>query len=408
MALGVLTGLFLPKQMGPVEPFGVFSFLGTLFLRALQMLVVPLIVTAVISSVAKLGNEKDFARLGLKTMVFYLSTTLLAVILGLLVMNSFQPGRVPPDVSTALIATAGEKASAVAEKLQGRGAGDIIDIFQRMIPSNIFEVLSKNNEMLGIIVFSILFGYFTARMPQDRRERVSGWWDDAYEVMIRFTDAVIRFTPLGVFALVANTVSQTGLAAFLPLAGFFGCVVLGLAFHMFITMPLIMRCFGIPAFTHLRALSPALLTAFSTASSAATVPVTLECLRKNSGVSRRVAGFTIPLGATVNMDGTALYECAVVLFVAQIYGVQLALGTQAVIVVLALLTSIGVAGVPAASLVAIVVILGAVGLPLEAIGIVLAVDRLLDMARTAVNVYGDTVGAAVIAKTEGEKIYPQN
>jgi Na+/H+-dicarboxylate symporter len=320
-------------------------------------------------------------------------------------MNVFQPGKVPEDVSSALIASAGQSAETVASKVEGRSAADIVGIFQRMLPPNIFDALTKNGEMLGIIIFSVLFGYCATRLPAERRDRVSAWWDDAYEVMIRMTDIIIAFTPIGVFALVSATVAQTGFAAFVPLAGFFGCVILGLAIHVFVTLPILMKMFGIPSWAHLKALTPALLTAFSTASSAATVPVTLECLQKRSGVSRRVAGFTVPLGATVNMDGTALYECAVVLFVAQIYGVELAFGTQVTIVVLALLTSIGVAGIPAASLVAIVVILGAVGLPLEAIGIVLAVDRVLDMARTTVNVYGDTVGAAIIARTEGETPY---
>lgn len=396
-------GTLVPARAGGVAVFEVLDFVGRLFLRALQMLVVPLIVTAVVSAVAKLGGEKAFGRLGLKTVSFYIGTTLLAVVVGLAVMNLATPGAVPADVSARMIASAGSDAAKVAAKVEGRSTADIVAVFQRMIPQNIFEALGRNSEMLGIITFSLLFGFFITRLPQERAERVALWWDDAYEVMIRMTDAIIAFTPLGVFALVAATIHQTGFAAILPLGGFFACVILALAIHMFVTLGLILRAFGVRPLAHLRALAPALLTAFSTASSAATVPVTLECLQKRAGVSRRVSGFTIPLGATVNMNGTALYECAVVLFIAQIYGIDLSLGAQVTVVVLALLTSIGVAGIPAASLVAIVVILGAVGLPLEAIGIVLAVDRLLDMARTTVNVYGDTVAAAVIARTEGER-----
>jgi len=219
--------------------------------------------------------------------------------------------------------------------------------------------------------------------------------------MIRMTDWVIGFTPYGVFALVAATVAETGLAAFGPLAKFFFSVLLGLAIHFFVVLPLLLRAFGAPPLLHLKAMTPALLTAFSTASSAAALPLNLECVQK-AGVSKRISSFTLPLGATINMDGTALYECAVVLFIAQIYGVDLSFGSQAMVVVLALLTSIGVAGIPAASLVAIVIILGAVGLPKEAIGIVMAVDRVLDMCRTTVNIYGDSCCAAVIARTEGE------
>lgn len=405
LVLAVLAGLFVPDRMGSIIPRDVFDFFGKLFLRALQMLVVPLIFTAIVSAVAKLGEEKAFGRLGVKTIGYYVATTALAVLIGLAVMNLIRPGTVAPEVSQSLIASATKGAEVVTTKVQGRGIEDVIAIFQRMIPTNIIETASKNGEMLGLIVFSILFGFFITKLPDERRDRFARWWDDCYETMIRFTDWIIRFTPYGVFALVATTVADTGLDAFLPLLKFFVCVLGALLIHTFIALPLIMKCFGVPPMRHLRAMSPALLTAFSTASSAATIPLSLECAQKNAGISRRISSFTIPLGATVNMNGTALYECAVVFFIAQIYGVELSLGAQFTVVLLALTTSIGVAGIPAASLVAIVIILNAVGLPPEAIGMVLAVDRILDMCRTAVNVYGDTCGAAIIARTEGEKIY---
>lgn len=399
LVLAVVTGLFLPQKLGTFEPFVVLAFLGKLFLQALQMLVVPLIVSAVISAIAKLGGEHSLGRLGLKTLVYYTGTTLIAVVIGLTVSNILQPGKVSPEVSQAMIAVANTNSTEVAEKIGERGASDIWGIIQRMIPTNIFDAASKKSEMLALIFFSILFGFFITRLPETRRDGMVTWWENIYEVMILIADFVIRFTPYGVFALVASTVSQTGSAAFVPLLKFFFGVVFALGLHMFVALPLILLAFGISPAKHFRMMAPALLTAFSTASSAATLPLTLGCLEKG-GVPRRICGFTIPLGATVNMDGTALYECAVVLFVAQIYGVQLGLAEQLMVVVLALLTSIGVAGIPAASMVAIVVILGAVGLPAEAIGIVLAVDRVLDMCRTTVNVYGDSTAAVVIAKTE--------
>jgi Na+/H+-dicarboxylate symporter len=225
--------------------------------------------------------------------------------------------------------------------------------------------------------------------------------------MLAITHGIMRVAPLGIFALIAQTVQQSGTAALGPLGLFFLCVAGGLAFHLFVTLAVIMRTVGgFRPWPHYRAMLPALLTAFSTASSSATLPVTMECVEKNAGVSPRIAGFTLPLGATVNMDGTALYECAVVLFIAQLYGVSLDWTQQVLVVVLALLTSIGVAGIPAASLVAIVIILQAVGLPLEAIAIVMATDRILDMMRTAVNIFSDSTGAVVIAASEGETIYP--
>jgi Na+/H+-dicarboxylate symporter len=304
-----------------------------------------------------------------------------------------------------MIASAAQDSGELAAKFEGRGAGDVVGIFQRMIPDNVVAAAAQNREMLAVIFFSILFGYFITQLPEERRERYARWWEDGYEVMIGMTNWVISFTPYGVFALVATTVAETGLAAFAPLAKFFFTVLLGLAIHMFVALPLAMKFFGLPVTRHFRAMAPALLTAFSTASSAAALPLNMECAQKNAGVSKRVSSFTLPLGATINMDGTALYECAVVLFIAQIYGVDLSFGTQVTVVVLSLLTSIGVAGIPAASLVAIVIILDAVGLPKEAIGIVLAVDRVLDMCRTTVNIFGDTCCAVVVAKTEGETPY---
>jgi len=220
---------------------------------------------------------------------------------------------------------------------------------------------------------------------------------------MRITDLVLRIAPIGVFALVAKVVSESGLDAFRPLAGFMLTVVLALAFHLLVTLPLILRFIaGVNPIRHYRAMLPALLTAFSTASSSATVPVTMECIEKGAGVSNRTASFVLPLGATVNMDGTALYEGVVALFIAQLYGVDLSLMQQLTVLLLALMTSVGVAGIPAASLVAITLILTSLGLPLEAMGLILAVDRVLDMSRTAVNVFSDSVGAVVIARSEGE------
>jgi len=405
LVLAVVAGLTLPTEILGVKTVVVLDFAGDLFLRALQMLVTPLIVLAVISSMAKMGEEQAFGRLGLKTLAFYGSTTLLAVVIGLACTNFLRPGDVPPEVSQAMIASASGGAEQLAQKIEGRGTGDIVGIFQRMIPENVLAAATQNREMLAVIFFSLLFGYFVTRLPAERRERYARWWEDGYEVMIRMTEWVIGFTPYGVFALVTATVAETGLVAFAPLAKFFFSVLLGLAIHMFIALPLMMKLFGVPPGRHFRTMAPALLTAFSTASSAAALPVNLECVQKGAGVSKRVSNFTIPIGATINMDGTALYECAVVLFVAQIYGVDLSLGTQITVVVLSLLTSIGVAGIPAASLVAIVIILGAVGLSKEAIGIVMVVDRILDMCRTTVNIFSDSCCATVIARTEGETPY---
>jgi Na+/H+-dicarboxylate symporter len=372
------------------------------------MIVVPLVATSIITSVARLGRDHAFGRLGLKTVGYYTLTTLLAAVAGLVIFTLVQPGRVSPEVSAQLLANVPGNVDDVRAGLGEKSTGDLADVIRRAVPVNIIAAASENREMLAVIFFSLLFGFFSGRLPDGKREAFQGFWESANDVMLAITHAIMRIAPFGIFALIAQTVQQSGAAALGPLALFFACVAGGLAFHLFITLAVLMRALGSFApWRHYRAMLPALLTAFSTASSSATLPVTIECVEKNAGVSPRIAGFTLPLGATVNMDGTALYECAVVLFIAQLYGVSLDWSQQILVVVLALLTSIGVAGIPAASLVAIVIILQALGLPLEAIAIVMATDRILDMMRTAVNVFSDTCGAAVIAASEGEKIYPR-
>jgi proton glutamate symport protein len=408
LVLGAMAGAVIPATagFGTLTAGAVFAFTGDLFLRLLQMIVVPLVATSIITSVARLGRDQAFGRLGSKTAVYYVTTTLLASILALAIFNLVQPGRVEPAVSAQLRAGVPGNVEEMREGLAGKSTADLADVIRRAVPVNILAAASDNREMLAVIFFALLFGFFSGRLPDRQRDAFLNFWESANDVMLAITHALMRVAPFGIFALIAQTVQQSGSAVLGPLGLFFLCVAGGLAFHLFITLAVIMRTFGgFRPWPHYRAMLPALLTAFSTASSSATLPVTMECVEKKAGVSPRIAGFTLPLGATINMDGTALYECAVVLFIAQLYGVSLDWVQQVMVVVLALLTSIGVAGIPAASLVAIVIILQAVGLPLEAIAIVMATDRILDMMRTAVNVFSDSTGAVVIAATEGEKIY---
>jgi Na+/H+-dicarboxylate symporter len=263
---------------------------------------------------------------------------------------------------------------------------------------------AAQGQMLGLIFFSLLFGFFMTRLEHTNAETMYQLWDGVYQVMMMITDWVMKFAPLGVFALVAKVVATTGLDAFKPLALFFSCVVAALAIHFFIILPLLLRFIGqVNPLRQFQAMAPALLTAFSTSSSSATLPLTLDCVEKNAGVSNRTSSFVLPLGATINMDGTALYECVAAMFIAQAYGLHLGFAEQFTIVLVALLTSIGVAGIPAASLVAISIILTTMGLPVEGIGLILAVDRILDMCRTTVNVFSDSCGAVIIARSEGEE-----
>ncbi len=403
LALAISVGLLVGEDghLFGVTFTAIFDFIGELFLNALKMLIVPLIVSSIIVGVASIGDSDNLGRLGAKTIGYYALTSLLAILVGLSVVNLIQPGVVEGSAQEVfgLSADAAELEAQFADK----GADDIVAIFLRMIPTNVVDA-AANTQMLGLIFFSLLYGFFMTRIANQYAEAQYNFFNGMFQIMMKITDLVMRFAPLGVFALVARTVASTGLDAFIPLAQFFFSVVLALGLHVLVTLPLLLRFLGgVSPLRHYRAVSPALLTAFSTASSSATLPLTMECVEKNAGVSNKTTSFVLPLGATINMDGTALYECVAVLFIAQAYGIELGLATQFIVVLLALLTSIGVAGIPAASLVAIAIILSAVGLPLEGIGLLLAVDRILDMLRTAVNVAGDSAGAVIIAKSEGEQ-----
>jgi proton glutamate symport protein len=382
----------------------VYTFLGTLFMNALKMLIVPLIMSSIITGIAGISDGSALGRLGGKTLLYYLTTSLLAVLVGLLMVNLLAPGLVDGEPAREVISFMGEAdTAAIAERVQGRGAGDVVDIFIRMIPANIVAAAAQG-KMLGLIFFSLLFGYFMTRIEGSPAATLKDFWQGMFAVMMKITDWVMMFAPLGVFALVAKVVATTGFAAFEPLMVFFFTVLGALAIHLLLVLPVLLRLIGgVNPLRHFKAMTPALLTAFSTASSSATLPITMDCVERRAGVSNQTTSFVLPLGATVNMDGTALYECVAAMFIAQAYGLELSFATQFTVVLVALLTSIGVAGIPAASLVAITIILTAIGLPVEAVGLILAVDRVLDMCRTSVNVFSDSCGAVLIARIEGER-----
>ncbi len=393
-------------QMTPVESdlFKAYDFFGTLFLNALKMIIVPLIVSSIISSMAGLGESDNLGRLGGKTLLYYTCSSLLAILIGLAVVNITTPGisnGQPAGAQLNLVADKADTEQALAN-VEGRSSRDVLDVFLRMVPKNIVSA-AHDGQMLGLIFFSILFGVFMTRISGQYQTTLQHFWRGVSDTMVAMTMFIMQFAPIGVFCLIAKTVSATGFGAFKPVLGFFLTVVVALALHTFVALPLALAVLGrIKPALHFKAMFPALLTAFSTASSSATLPLTMECVEERAGVSRKTSSFVLPLGATVNMDGTALYECVAAMFIAQAYGLDLSLATQFTIVLVALLTSIGVAGIPAASLVAIVVILAAVGLPPEGIGILLITDRILDMMRTAVNVFSDTCATVIIAKSEGE------
>lgn len=383
-----------------------FDYIGTLFLNALRMIIVPLITSSIIIGVAGIGTGGNLGALGGKTLLFYATSSLAAIIVGLFVINAVGPGyiadedgnKIPAKELLALQGSVEDITAVVGDK----GASDVAQIFVRMIPTNVVKA-AADGQMLGLIFFAILFGYFMTRLNHQYAEPVFKFWDGVFHVMMKMTEWIMKFAPIGVFGLVGAVIAEAGLGATGPLAVFSVSVLLALALHAFVTLPLLLRFVGrVNPWKTLAGASPAMLTAFSTASSSATLPVTIKSVEENIGVSNKTSSFVLPLGATVNMDGTALYECAAAMFIAQAYGLELTLGVQFTIVAIALMTSIGVAGVPSASLVAIAIILSAIGLPIEAIGVLMVFDRILDMCRTSINIWGDCCCATVVARLQGE------
>lgn len=390
LSLGILVG-FLSRQFG-FETFVVerLSIFGTIFLRFLKLIIVPLIISAIISGVTSIGTTERFGRLSLKTVTYYMTTSFLAIVVGLFLVNLFHPG-VGAELGFQQI----------PEELQ-TDAQTIGDTLLGIIPTNPIAAMVEG-DILPIIFFSLLFGYFITKAPFKYREQLTDFFQGVFEVMMRFTHFIILFTPIGVFSLIAKIVADTGFSVFVPLGGYMITVSLGLMIHACITLPLLLIFLaGVSPMAHVKAMSAALMTAFSTASSSATLPLTLDSAENNAGISSKVTSFVLPLGSTINMDGTALYECVAAMFIAQAYGIELSVFQQLLVVFTALLASVGAAGIPMAGLVMITIVLGAVGLPLEGVGLILAVDRVLDMMRTCVNVWSDSCGAAIIARSEGE------
>lgn len=404
LIIAVIAGVYTAPEtqfMG-LKPYDFYNFIGSLFLNGLRMLSIPLIICSIISGIASIGSEKTIGKLGIRTFVYYVGTSLLAIILGLIIINIVQPG-----YDTNLIAEHDAATRIQLEKMfnnqETASYNYLFNIFFQLLPSNIFQAAAEG-QLLGLIVFCLFFGYFILHLKNDAKKLLTDFWSASFGAIMMFTMWFLKFTPFGVFGLVAKSVADTGFSAFWPLMKFFVSVLLALGVHAFVVLSLLLFYVGrVNPFLHLKAMIPVLLTAFSTSSSSATLPLSLEAVEKRAGVSNKVSSFVLPLGATVNMNGTALYECMAAIFIAQTYGVSVGLDKQLLVLIIALLTSIGVAGIPSASLVAITLILSAIGLPLKAVGLIMVTDRILDMVRTAVNVYSDTCGAVIIAKQMGEE-----
>lgn len=398
IVLAIFFGAWIGEDKGlfGITYFSILDVFGTIFLNALTLIVVPLVSSSIITGVARIGNEKSFGRLGGKMFAFYLGTSLLAILIGLFFVNVISPG--------ASIAAQNAKPSSeitLTAQTEGQTA---VNFLMQIIPPNIVDVFSQGH-MLGLICFSLVFGFVISKIDPQPSAILQGFWQGLFQSMIRITQIIMKFLPYGVFCLVAKTFAVTGFQSLQSLALFFVTTLAGLAAFMFIGLPLLLKLIGrVNPIRHFKAMSPALITAFSTSSSSATLPITIDCVEKRSGVSNRICSLVVPLGTSINMSGSALYECVAALFVAQAYDIHISIATQFIVVFLALITSIGVAGIPSASLVAIIIILRVIGLPAEGIGLFIAVDRILDMCRTTVNVFSDSCCAVLVARSEGEDV----
>jgi Na+/H+-dicarboxylate symporter len=396
--LAMIFGTLVGKEGGVfgITFYAIFDVIGIIFLNALTLVVVPLVSSSIISGIAKMGGDGAFGRLGAKMFTFYMGTSLIAILTGLFFVNVIGPGH-SFNLSLA------QETGAAPENLLSHDGGTLVTVLVSVIPSNILKALSSG-EMLGLIFFSLIFGYALTKIESSPASIVTGFFQGIFQTMIQFTHIIMKFLPLGVFALVSKVFMGKGIQSLEQVGLFTLTTLLGLATFMFVALPLLLKFVAkVKPIRHFKAMGPALVTAFSTSSSSATLPITIDCVEKRAGVSNRICSMVVPLGTSINMSGSALYECVAALFIAQAYGIEISITTQFLVVLMSLITSIGVAGIPSASLVAILVILKVIGLPAEGIGLFIAVDRLLDMCRTTVNVFSDSCCAILVARSEGEK-----
>ena len=400
MILGTILGTYY-NQIDFInnQSYILIVLLGDIFVRLLKMIIVPLIFTSIIIGISSIKDQSKIGRLGLKTFIYYMCTSLFAILIGLTLANVIQPG-----VGAVTIDQVGAYDTS---KLST--SNSILDILKRMIPTNPIGALAKGG-ILGVIFFALFFGVMMNFSSSDSRSTIKKIIKSIYDIILKMTQVIIKCAPLGIFGLMTKTVSNTGLSIFKELGMYALTIGLGLSIHLFVVLPLIIFIFvRVNPIIHFKAMATAMVTAFSTSSSSATLPVTMKCVNENVKASNETTSFVLPMGATINMDGTALYECAGVLFIAQALGIQLDASQQFIVVITALLASVGAAGIPSAGLVMLFIVTDAVGLKSDAValwvGSMLAIDRPLDMFRTMVNITSDSVGAAVIAKSEGEKLY---
>lgn len=411
LVLGLVFGIVAASQGWSAFTTAWIAPWGQIFLRLLLLIAVPLVLASLITGVASLSDMKKLSRIGGKTIAIYISTTVVALVIGLVLVNVMKPGAsVPEDMRQKLETTFAEQAEAGLENAAIAKERGPLDPLVDMVPSNVFFAASNNRNMLQIVFFSIFAGICLLMIPKAKAKPILDLFESLNDLVIKMVEVIMLFAPIGVFALMADTITSIAgddLAQILELLTALGyyCIVvlLGLVLHMVITYGSMMKFFTPRTFKQFAtALAPAQLVAFSTSSSGATLPVTMERVEKELGVSEEVSSFVLPLGATINMDGTGLYQAVAAVFIAQTIGMDLTLSAQLTIVFTAVLASIGTAAVPGAGIIMLVIILESVGVPSAGIALILGVDRILDMCRTVTNVTGDATVATVVAASEGE------
>ena len=397
--LGFLAGLFIntgDSFLG-INLYNILDLVGKIFLNSLKMIVVPLIMSSLIYNISSFSSADDLSNIGIKTIVFYLITSFSAVIIGITVVNFIEPGLINGSGAANIVGLSANHN--ISEIINSQDSYSLNSFLLSIFSGNMFYSIANGN-MLFIIFFSVIFGLALRSSTSNSIDTIKNFWEGAYLVFLKIMSYILFFTPYGVFCLVAKATINFSPDSYIILLSFFSTVIIGLMLHVFVFYPLVLFIFKRNILDHFKGMSSALLMAFSSSSSLATIPVTTKCLISKLGYKEEHVNFIIPFGATINMDGTALFECIAVIFIAQLYGVDLSYIDQFLILSLALITSIGVAGIPSASFVAIIVILSSVGLPLEAVGIILGIDRVLDMLRTSVNVFGDSCCVSALSSKE--------
>lgn len=398
--LGFAAGFLSGPDAGVfgISFYQIYGMIGHLFLNALNLVVIPLVSAAIITGAARMGSEQSFGEIGLKMFGYFILTNFLAILVGWLAVSLIAPGAIQQEAVPL-----GANLDALALQANGGAFDKIQELLLKIIPANIFAAAAKG-EMIGLIGFCLVFGYFLSKIDGHHSSLVLGFWKGIFEIMMKITTLVMKALPIGVFGLIAKSAATMGWESIGSVGYYFLTVVVGLAVYVFVVlMGLLRGIAGVNPFTHLQAMFPALVTAFSTTSSAATLPVTLECLEKKSGVSNRICSLTIPLGTSMNLAGSTLQVVVSVFFIAQIYNFPLTWSMQFVVVAMALVTSVGMAGIPSASLITTVLILSSIGLPADGIALIMAVERILDMLRTPTNVFSNSCCAVLVARSEGEQ-----